>query len=57
VESLPKRSGWPWWAWLVIILFPVPIGIGPWWVAAIFLAAFALVIWAMLDHFKNDPSE
>jgi hypothetical protein len=57
VEEPLKRKGWPWWAWLLIIFFPIPVGIGPWWVAAIFIAVFALVVWAMAKHFKSDPFE
>jgi len=47
----------PWWAWVLIILFPIPIGVGPWWLAIIFIAAFAVLVWAILQHPRNNPSE
>lgn len=52
-----KRKGWPWWVWLVIILFPIPIGVGPWWVAVIFIALLAVVLWAITVYLKSNSSE
>jgi hypothetical protein len=52
-EKPPRRINWPWWVWLVIILFPIPIGVGPWWAAAIFMALFAVLILALAQHYKE----
>ena len=57
MEVPQKKTRWPWWAWLLILLFPIPIGVVPRWVAAIFMIAFALVIWAMVRHFEGNTSQ
>jgi len=52
-EDPEKRKGWPWWVWLVIILFPIPIRVRPWWVGVIFIAIFAFLVWGI----TSTPSE
>jgi hypothetical protein len=56
MEGPGRRVSWPWWIWVIIILLPIPTGVGPWWVAAIFVAGFAVLIWAMLRHLKSKSS-
>jgi hypothetical protein len=51
-----KKKEWPWWFWLFVIFFPIPIGLGPWWVAAIFAAVFAILVWVIIQDFKNNSS-
>ena len=52
-EDPEKRKAWPWWVWLVIILFPLPIGFVPWWVTVIFLVIFVVVVWMITDYLKE----
>jgi len=52
-----KKKEWPWWFWLFVISFPIPIGLGPWWVAVIFAAVFAVLVWVIIQDFKNNSSE
>ena len=56
MEEPEKRMKLPWWAWLIIMVFPIPIGTGPWWLAAIFVVLFGLLVWAIVDDYKNNPS-
>jgi hypothetical protein len=37
---LPK---WPWWVWLLVALFPIPLK--PWWLTIISLSLFCLLAW------------
>ena len=57
MEEPVKRTKVPWWAWLLVILFPIPIGVGPWWVTVIFIAAFVLLVLAITGNAKNHSSQ
>lgn len=37
---LPK---WPWWVWLLVALFPIPLK--PWWLTIISLSLLGLFVW------------
>jgi hypothetical protein len=39
---LPK---WPWWVWLLVALFPIPLK--PWWLTIISLSLFSLLAWLL----------
>ena len=55
-EEPEKKLRWPWWVWLIIILFPIPSGRGPWWVTVIFFVVSAILIWAITVHYyKSNP--
>ena len=57
-KSNTTNSRWeqaPWWAWLLIILFPVVLR--PWWVAIISLAAFVLFLRLILGPFPTQNKE
>ena len=51
IEGRAKRKRFPWWVWLLVILFPIPFGIGHWWVTLIFIAIFAVLMWAITDYY------
>jgi hypothetical protein len=51
-----KRSG-PWWVWLLLVLFPIPVGFCPWWVTATFLAGFVVTLWGIKPHLENNSSK
>jgi hypothetical protein len=44
----------PWWAWILIILFPVVLH--PWWLAIISIAAFILFVLFILGPLRNRNS-
>lgn len=46
-----ERGKWPWWVWLVVILFPIPLHMG-WQVTIIFIAAFLVLIWVIRRDFS-----
>ena len=46
-----KRTRFPWWVWLFIILFPISFGIAHWWVALASLGIFAVLLWAITDYY------
>jgi hypothetical protein len=57
-DPASRKSRWehiPWWAWILIILFPVVLR--PWWLAIISLLAFALflifILGPLLDRNKD----
>ena len=39
------RKPWPWWVWLLVILFPIPLR--PWWLAVSFIVAFLLLLFLL----------
>jgi len=57
MEGPDQKIRWPWWVWLIIILFPIPFGLRPWWVTVIFLALFAILVGAIAMHYKKNSSE
>jgi len=52
-EESAKKRRFPWWVWLVVILFPIPFGFVHWWVTLIFFAVFAVLMWAITDYYTN----
>ena len=40
-----RRKPWPWWVWLLVILFPIPLG--PWWLAVSCIAVFLLLVFLL----------
>jgi hypothetical protein len=43
----PERANtetqrWPWWAWLIFLLFPIPFS--PWWLGLFCLMVFILLL-------------
>ena len=44
-----RWSKMPWWAWMLVILFPVVLR--PWWMAIISIALFALFVRLLLGPF------
>jgi hypothetical protein len=57
MEEPQKRMRWPWWVWLLVILFPIPFGVARWWVTAIFIAVFVALIWIIMRHLNNNSSQ
>ncbi len=53
MEEPAKNRRFPWWVWLLIILFPIPFVVAHWWVTLIFFAIFAALIWAITDYYSN----
>jgi hypothetical protein len=53
IEEPAKKKRFPWWFWLVIILFPIPFGVAHWWVTLIFIGIFAVLVWAITDYYNN----
>lgn len=51
-KSENKRR-FPWWVWLFVILFPIPLGVAHWWVTLIFFVIFAALLWAINDYYTN----
>jgi hypothetical protein len=37
------RKGWPWYLWLLVLLFPIPFS--PWWLTIICLAVFCSLVY------------
>ena len=58
MDEPEKTKGWPlpWWVWLVMMLFPIPIGFFPCWVTVIFVGVFAVVVWAITADLKEKSS-
>jgi hypothetical protein len=52
IEEPAKKTRFPWWVWLFVILFPIPFH-AHWWVTLIFIAIFAVVMWAINDYYSN----
>jgi len=48
-----NQQPFPWWVWLVVILFPIPFLVVHWWVTLVFFAIFAVLMWAIADYYKN----
>ena len=53
MEEQRNKRRFPWWVWLIIILFPIPFGVVHWWITLVFFAVFAVVIWAITYHHYN----
>jgi hypothetical protein len=53
IEEPAKKKRFPWWVWLIIVLFPIPFGIVHWWVTLVFMTAFAVLMWAITDLYHN----
>jgi len=52
MSSEASRNGkWPWWIWLVVILFPISLHSG-WMLAVVSIAAFLIVMWAITRDLK-----
>lgn len=49
-KKFAKKTQFPWWVWLFIILFPIPFGVVHWWVTLIFFAIFVVLIWAITGY-------
>ena len=43
----PQGRKYPRWVYLYIILFPIAVGVGPWWMTLVLIALFALSLWAI----------
>lgn len=56
MEGPVTRKGWIWF-WIFVVLLPIPIGFGPWWVAVIVIAIFAVLAWVVAQHVKNNSPE
>jgi hypothetical protein len=42
-----RNSPWPWWIWLVVILFPLPLRRGHWLLGLVCFVAFVLLLIAV----------
>ena len=48
MKSPERKSGpWPWWVWLVVILFPLPLRRGHWLLGLICFLVFVLLLFAL----------
>ena len=47
IQKPERKKRVSWWVWLFVILFPIPLGVVHWWVTLIFMAIFAIVMWAI----------
>lgn len=48
MENQERQSRpWPWWIWLIVLLFPLPLRRGHWLIGLVCFVAFALLIVAL----------
>jgi hypothetical protein len=53
IEEPARKKRFPWWARLLVILFPIPFGVVHWWITLTLTAIFAVVMWAINDYYNN----
>jgi hypothetical protein len=53
IEEVANNKRFLWWVWLLVILFPIPLGVAHWWVTLIFFAIFAALMRAITDYYTN----
>jgi hypothetical protein len=53
VEEQVGRKRFPWWVWLLVILFPIPFSIVHWWLTLIMMAIFVVLVLALNDNYTN----
>ena len=53
IEEPARKKEFPWWVWLLVVLFPIPFGVVHWWVTLTFIVIFAVLMRAITDYYSN----
>jgi hypothetical protein len=53
MEEPAEKRRFPWWVWLLVILFPIPFGVVHWWVTLTFIAIFAVLMGAISSYYTD----
>ena len=52
-EEPARKKEFPWWVWLLVVLFPIPFGVVHWWVTLTFIVIFAVLMRAINDYYSS----
>ena len=53
IEEPARKKEFPWWVWLLVVLFPIPFGVVHWRVTLTFIVIFLVLMWAINDYYSN----